>query len=103
MTPENFCYWLQGLFEVQNPSFLGISQTEIIKDHLALVFNKVTPQYFSSDNSNKRDQQNAEWDFSSNFIEKTCSDQNAPPIKTNFYFGGEYQSSIDPKGVLASC
>ncbi len=42
MTPENFVYWLQGYVEIagQVPS---IPQWEIIKDHLAHVFNKVTP------------------------------------------------------------
>ena len=42
MTPENFAYWLQGFSEIcgQTPSE---EQWEIIKDHLNLVFNKVTP------------------------------------------------------------
>ncbi len=42
MTPENFAYWLQGFSEIcgQTPSK---EQWEIIKDHLNLVFNKVTP------------------------------------------------------------
>ncbi len=43
MTPENFCYWLQGLLEVGNPYELDSEQVEIIKDHLALVFKKETP------------------------------------------------------------
>jgi hypothetical protein len=43
MTPENFCYWLQGFFEIQNPSQISESQIQEIKNHLALVFNKVTP------------------------------------------------------------
>lgn len=45
MTPENFCYWLQGLFEVGGAESLSSAQTQIVKDHLALVFNKVTPKY----------------------------------------------------------
>lgn len=36
MTPENFCYWLQGLLEVGQPDTL-------IQDHLTLVFTKLTP------------------------------------------------------------
>ena len=43
MSPEQFCYWLQGLLEVGNPKELNETQIKIIKDHLALVFNKVTP------------------------------------------------------------
>jgi hypothetical protein len=38
MTTEQFTYWLQGFMEVANPSTLDERQTQIIKDHLALVF-----------------------------------------------------------------
>lgn len=43
MTPENFVYWLQGVFELTTTKQLSETQTQIIKDHLQLVFNKVTP------------------------------------------------------------
>jgi hypothetical protein len=43
MTTEQFTYWLQGFMEVANPSVLDEKQTQIIKDHLALVFDKQTP------------------------------------------------------------
>lgn len=43
MTPEQFTYWMQGFFEVQNPISLDENQTQIIKDHLKLVFEKQTP------------------------------------------------------------
>lgn len=39
MTPENFCYWLQGLFEIEEPDFLSKGQIRMIRDHLSLVFN----------------------------------------------------------------
>lgn len=42
MTPENFCYWLQGLLEVGNPEQLNKEQLEMIKEHLNLVFKKET-------------------------------------------------------------
>ena len=42
MTPENFCYWLQGLFEVGNPQELSRAQLVIVKEHLQLVFIKKT-------------------------------------------------------------
>lgn len=42
MTPENFTYWLQGYFEISPSNCLMPEQVEIIKDHLDLVFNKVT-------------------------------------------------------------
>lgn len=44
MTPEQFVYWLQGYMEMANPSSLNMRETRIIKDHLALVFDKKTPE-----------------------------------------------------------
>ena len=43
MTAEQFAYWLQGFMEVADPIELDSSQTSVIKHHLALVFNKQTP------------------------------------------------------------
>lgn len=47
MTPEQFCYWLQGFMEVGLPQGQTISkeQAEAIKAHLATVFVKVTPAF----------------------------------------------------------
>ena len=42
MTPENFTYWLQGFVEL-NGDCPNEFQWQEIKNHLALVFNKVTP------------------------------------------------------------
>jgi hypothetical protein len=42
MTPEQFCYWLQGYYELTNnpdPS----DHERIIQDHLKTVFDKQTP------------------------------------------------------------
>lgn len=46
MTPEQFAYWLQGCSEL-NPQMEAPSpeQWKMIKDHLATVFVKVTPQF----------------------------------------------------------
>lgn len=38
MKAVEFCYWLQGLFEIGNPKDLNAEQTEIIKRHLNMVF-----------------------------------------------------------------
>lgn len=43
MTPENFCYWLQGFFEIGKATEMTALQVEEIKNHLSLVFNKETP------------------------------------------------------------
>jgi hypothetical protein len=44
MTPEQFCYWLQGLSEIggRQPT---PEQWQSIRDRLATVFHKVTPTY----------------------------------------------------------
>lgn len=38
MTSRDFAYWLQGFFEIQDPSELTGTQIEMIKAHLNLVF-----------------------------------------------------------------
>ncbi len=38
MHPKDFCYWLQGMFELSDPKLLDAKQTDLIKRHLALVF-----------------------------------------------------------------
>lgn len=43
MTAEQFTYWLQGYFEINDPERISPLETKIIKDHLALVFKKETP------------------------------------------------------------
>ena len=43
MSPEQFTYWLQGYMEIHEPVNLNDRETQIIKDHLALVFAKETP------------------------------------------------------------
>lgn len=44
MNEREFCYWLQGMFEVADPKSLTEAQTAMIRDHLKLVFTKVTPE-----------------------------------------------------------
>lgn len=48
MEAINFCYWLQGYFELGGAGLnsnktLSSGQVQMIKEHLALVFHKVTP------------------------------------------------------------
>lgn len=45
MKTVEFCYWLQGLFELSDPKELNERQTNQIKRHLALVFkHDIDPQ-----------------------------------------------------------
>lgn len=43
MSPQDFTFWLQGFLEIENPVALDERQTQIVKDHLKLVFEKQTP------------------------------------------------------------
>ena len=42
MTPEQFCYWLQGFFELSGQTSLTDEQVEMVKKHLQTVFINVT-------------------------------------------------------------
>lgn len=44
MTPQEFCYWLQGFAELTTDAPTP-EQWSAIKDHLRLAFVKVTPGY----------------------------------------------------------
>ncbi len=43
MTPEQFCYWLQGFTELTTQGSPTIEQWKSINEHLQTVFKKVTP------------------------------------------------------------
>lgn len=45
MNEREFCYWLQGFFELNGDGVnsLTMKQVDIVKNHLNLVFKKVTP------------------------------------------------------------
>ena len=36
MDSLNFCYWIQGYFEITNPKEIGVKETETIYNHLKL-------------------------------------------------------------------
>jgi hypothetical protein len=38
MTSRDFCYWLQGFFEVSGAKEISPTQTQIIRNHLNMVF-----------------------------------------------------------------
>jgi hypothetical protein len=43
MNYEQFAIWLHGFLEISNVESIDKNQTQIIKDHLALLFEKKTP------------------------------------------------------------
>lgn len=43
MTENQFVFWLQGFVELNPNAMLTLTQWQIVKDHLALVFKKETP------------------------------------------------------------
>lgn len=46
MKAVEFCYWLQGLFELGRPEALTAEQTELVKKHLDMVFiHEIDPSY----------------------------------------------------------
>jgi len=38
MKATEFCYWLQGLFELAEPETMNATQVDLVKRHLAMVF-----------------------------------------------------------------
>lgn len=49
MTSDQFAYWLQGFFELTNSNQLTEKQVLMIKEHLQLVFTKITPDHNDDD------------------------------------------------------
>ena len=46
MKSRDFCYWLQGLFELAEPSTLDEKQVQTIRNHLNMVFyHEIDPSY----------------------------------------------------------
>jgi hypothetical protein len=46
MKSRDFCYWLQGVFEVLDPKTLDETQVKLIKDHLNMVFiHEIDPSF----------------------------------------------------------
>jgi hypothetical protein len=52
MTSRDFCFWLQGYFEVSGEKTISGDQVETIKRHLALVFcHEIDPSMGANQNS----------------------------------------------------
>ena len=88
MTQENFVYWLNGFLEISDAKKLNEKQVQIIKDHLALVFEKVTPDYgdFSLSSSSTANLKNITNTFTSESIVK---DSKAWDLGTDTNYGNK--------------
>lgn len=54
MTSRDFCYWLQGFFELEAPATINEQQTELLKRHLALVFKHEIDPSMGDDEKQKK-------------------------------------------------
>lgn len=57
MRSRDFCYWLQGYFEISQNTGLSKDQVECIKKHLNLVFkHEIDPEMGDEEHQNKLNQ-----------------------------------------------
>lgn len=59
MTSRDFCYWLQGFFELSHYSTLDAGQVGAVKNHLALVFKHEIDPSIDGGDPKKKDELNA--------------------------------------------
>lgn len=50
MKSVEFCYWLQGYFELYGPKMIDEKETELIKRHLCLVFKHEIDSSYGNEN-----------------------------------------------------
>lgn len=82
MNAQEFCYWLQGFFELSDTCSLSPKQVEMIRKHLSLVFIDVT----SGDR---------EGPFAARFLERGLDSTTSPP--PNEFLGGTICSPQAPR------
>ncbi len=71
MDSTQFVFWLQGFFELSDSKTLSEKQVQVIKDHLALFLNKVTPDRNNVSSWLSREQQTyCTSEFSKSAIDK---------------------------------
>lgn len=59
MNSVDFCFWLQGFFEISGENHLSSRQVEVIKDHLNLVFVHEIDPMREAETTASKDQLNA--------------------------------------------
>ena len=53
MKATEFCYWLQGMFELAEPKSLDEQQTDLIKRHLAMAFQHDIDKSYPAEDQSK--------------------------------------------------
>ena len=53
MTSRDFAYWLQGFFEISDITDLNKNQTQIVRNHLAMVFYHEIDQLYPQEQQEK--------------------------------------------------
>lgn len=71
MNESQFCWWLQGFMEIGKPYSLSAEQTQEIKNHLDLVFKKVTPVINSTYCNSKENDERFDFGYQNNFTAHT--------------------------------
>jgi hypothetical protein len=59
MTSRDFCYWLQGYFEINGVEEIKTGQAQIIQKHLSLVFIHEIDPSFGDDNDHLNEVHNS--------------------------------------------
>lgn len=55
MQSRDFCYWLQGFFEIGGTTYMDANQIECVKRHLNLVFlHEIDPSIHGNDPEKKK-------------------------------------------------
>lgn len=96
MTAVQMCFWLQGLFELANPTSLDARQTDLIRRHLAMVFkHEIDPSY-------PAEQQQILDDIHAGKIEVVPYVDVTKPT-TTFQDSGHVYHTTDPHNVKFRC
>jgi hypothetical protein len=86
MTKENFCYWLQGYFEISGEAVLTEAQAEIVKAKLNTVFSN-----------------NSSGSIQAHIFPKDIPTL-APPAINNILYNSAFPNSLNPlANVVITC
>jgi|GEM_PF-1619793 hypothetical protein len=81
MTAREFCYWLQGYYELGGSTELNANQLGTIKNHLAMVFkHEIDPSAGSPEHQTALSQlHNGQFENLEDVVKKIIQENPAPP------------------------